>query len=126
MARWIRLAVWWLSLLAVPLHGMAGVTTLGCHFEGQMAASAPQGGGTHGMPAAEPDADAMAAGDDGSGMPKAGCGGNLICHAAVALLPTRLDFAARSLAVAPPADMPASVIRFLTGGPERPPRSSLA
>lgn len=126
MSRWIRLAVMWLSLFAIPLHGMAGVTTIGCHSEGKMAASAPQGDGTHATSAAEPHADAMAAGGDGSRMPKAGCGANLICHAGVALLPARPDVAAASLAVAPPADTPSSVIHFLTGGPERPPRSASA
>lgn len=124
MARCVRMALLWLSLFALPLHGMAGVTTLVCLSDNDMALSTVGMQATSTSPGIQ--ADHMASAVDLSNMSKVNCGGNAVCHASVALPATHFDVGSAVPATAPATFVPASVIGFLTGGPDRPPRSIFA
>jgi hypothetical protein len=121
MARCVRMALLWLSLFALPLHGMAGVST--CASDNGMVRLTVSTGMQ--APAISPG-DSMVSADDLSDMSKADCVGNSVCQAPVALLETRLDAQSAVPASAPASFVPASPICFFTGGPDRPPRSIFA
>jgi hypothetical protein len=118
----------WLSLFALPLHGMAGVTTLVCASDNGVVLSTVGMGlqATSMSPGVQADDNPMASGDDLSDMSKANCVGNANCHASIALVATRLDGPSALPASAPASFVPASPIRFFTGGPDRPPRLTFA
>ena len=119
------MALLWLSLLALPLHGMAGVAMAGCPSHEAM------GGSTMGMQSASvssgmvADNDLGCPADDLSKASKINCGASAVCHATVGFSAILFGLPSALPAGAPPSCVPAPVIAFLTGGPDRPPRASL-
>ena len=128
MARGIRMALLWLSLFALPLHGMAGVTTFVCPSDnGMVLSTLGMGMQAISMSAGvQADDNSMVVADDLSDMSKANCVGNAVCHASIALVAARFDALSAMPASVPASFVPAWPIRFFTGGPDRPPRSIFA
>jgi hypothetical protein len=149
MSRALRITLMWLLTLAVPVHGFAAASMLGCagshHRVAALAgahshASGPHGDGVvmhshshdgaemaqaghHPHDSAGSDADAHKGQADG----KASCSACAACCASAALPATPVVFAPTMLApdsfVLP---APQRVASFVSGGLERPPRSVLA
>lgn len=126
----VRTVLLWLSLLALPLQGMAGSLMLICMPDGHdMAASSVQADycGAEVMPA-----DSAVPGTDdgevaeGVALPTLTCGAGSMCSASVALPAVPLKVPDTSPAVAPSSFVSASPIGFFTGGPDRPPRPVFA
>ncbi len=118
----------WLLLLALPLQGLAAATMLNCatvHGAAVAAHDDPPHGHDHDhdhgvMTAAQPDA----AGD--AHAPDHKCSACAACHASLGLpaaLPALPDFDIAEVHGTVPAS---GASPFLTGGPERPPRSAPA
>jgi hypothetical protein len=122
------MALLWLCLFALPLHGMAGVTTFVCPSDNGMVLSTLGMGmqATSMSPGLQADDDPMVVADDLSDMSKVNCVGNAVCHASIALVASRFDAPSAMPASAPASFVPASPIRFFTGGPDRPPRLTFA
>lgn len=127
MARCVRMALLWLSLFALPLHGMAGVTTFACPSDNGMVSTLGMAMQATSMsPDVQADDNPMVVADDLSDMSKVNCVGNAVCHASIALVASRFDAPSAMPASAPASFVPTSPIRFFTGGPDRPPRSIFA
>lgn len=126
MARRFGMALLWVSLLAVPLQTMAAAAMLLCISHGHpMALSMPLGGE---MPPAATaparDGKHTMVTDDLSDSANVNCGGETVCHPAIALLPSGLELPSAVPAGASGARLSTPAVRFFTSGPERPPRSS--
>lgn len=122
------MALLWLSLFALPLHGMAGVTTLGCPSDNGVVLSTVgmEVQATSMSPGVQANDNSMVLADELSDISKANCVGNSVCQASAALLATHFDAPSAIPASAPARFVPASLIRFFTGGPDRPPRPAFA
>ena len=127
----VRTVLLWLSLLALPLQGMAGSLMLICMPGGHdMAASSVQTdgcGGAEAMPAgsAVPGTDSGEA-PEGLELSTLICGAGSMCSASVALPAVPLKVPDTGQAMAPSSFVSASSIGFFTGGPDRPPRPAFA
>jgi len=136
MSRALRITLMWLLTLAVPVHGFAAASMLGCmgsqHRVAALAgthshASSHHADGAvmhpHSHDASASHADAHKGHADG----KATCSACAACCASAALPATPVVFEQPTLApdsfVLP---APQHVGRFISGGLERPPRSVLA
>jgi len=125
MAYLVRMALLWLSLFTLPLHGMAGLTMPVCLPNGDMVLATTAMPAASVPPIAEAHSDQKASADDLSSKASAiQCGGNAACYVSVALPAARIDIPSATPASAPATSMPAPVIDFFTDGPDRPPRSS--
>lgn len=128
MARFIRVALFWLSLFALPLHGMAGVATLACPADGGV--MLPMAGMEGQAASVWSDVQAhdpmVANALDELGISKANCIGESVCQASAALPALHVEAPSAMPASAPARLVPASLIRFVTGGPDRPPRRTFA
>lgn len=120
------MALLWLTLFALPLHGMAGVTALVCPSDDATVLSMAGMEATSISPGVQAEDKPMVLADDLSDMSEVNCVGNAVCHASVALPAIRFEMASAVPASDPGNFVPASPIRFLTGGPDRPPRSIFA
>lgn len=155
MLRLFRIALLWLAALAVPVQGFAAATMLHCGpgHAGMDAAAmqmheAPQGhadgsaqaehasGHQHGDDGSSGDLDTQAVAPDDSGtgksvtdlhqLAKSKCASCASCCSAPALLPTPISLGSPALGESVIVARPGSAAVYLTGGPERPPRSFLA
>jgi hypothetical protein len=130
MVRFLRTALLWLALLALPIQGMAGTMMLICVSNGHaMDTSSAQTRqrDRDEMPARSMASDpACASADDAADPSKINCATGSVCFASVALPASRLDMPAAVSAVAPTSFVPGSPIGFYADGPDRPPRPSFA
>lgn len=121
MARFVRVALFWLSLFALPLHGMAGVTTLACPGDGGVMLSMAGMAGQAASASSDVQAhDPMVVNELDTS--NANCIGESVCQASAALPALHVEVPSDMPASAPARLVPASLIRFFTGGPDRPPR----
>ena len=111
MKRWLITLVWLLSL-ALPLQGLAASTRLMCHA----------------VPAAGMTSEAPKCHEDAGDTAKAhtGCIACAACHGAAALPANVPALGQAAPTTAPEALTTRSVPRFVTDGPDRPPRTRLA
>jgi len=124
----VRTVLLWLSLLMLPLQGMAGNLMLVCMPDDHgMAASSAQAGYCGDMERM-PAGSAMPGGEapDDTALSHLACGAGSMCSASVALPAVALKIPDTGPAMAPSSFISASPIGFLTGGPDRPPRPALA
>lgn len=128
MVRFLRTALLWLSLLALPLHGMAGTLGMLCMADGHdMPASsmhAEQRGGADTVPAGSMTASAEDGASNGDAVEL--CDAGSVCFASVALPVFPLDVIGAAPVIAPQALVADTRISFFTSGPDRPPRPAFA
>lgn len=115
MARYLRIALLWLSFLALPLHAVAGQFAPACPVAGH-----------HGPDSSMLEVRAAGPGTaqscDVPDSPAQSCRGAAGCQApGVPLFAAPTDVVGVSPA-APGATVPAWAIQFGTGAPDRPPR----
>jgi hypothetical protein len=127
MTRWLRIALVWLSLLAVSLQGMAGAAvaacgTSGAGMESTFLASAVLLPAPDDSPMAEHPSPPCSLSDTS----EMSCQGAAACQAPVALVSSDSVAAGAVAAGAPATSVPAQELRFGTGAPDRPPRSFIA
>lgn len=126
----------WLSLLSLPLHGMAGTMMLICMSdrhdtatssvqpERQDSATAMPGDSTLSAAGTIDDGDAP---DGGLGTPSTiKCGAGSVCFASVALPASASEVPVAGPAGAPSFFVSETRVSFFTGGPDRPPRPVFA
>jgi hypothetical protein len=135
MVRFLRTALLWLALLALPIQGMAATMMLICvpngHAMGASSAQTEQCDRADEMPASSMASDPIcpavgASAGDAADPSKINCATGSVCFACVALPASRLDLPAAVPTVAPTSFVPGSRIGFYTDGPDRPPRLSFA
>lgn len=128
VSRTLRLLVAWLMLLALPLQGWAAATMLGCGQQHAHAAAAAAQHADHHADHAHP-AHAAAHGhaDEGAHADGAGsCASCAACMVGLALPAASLALADPPVAGEPRLRAPPAPVSFVTGGPDRPPRTVLA
>ncbi|CAG1016476.1 hypothetical protein BURC_01348 [Burkholderiaceae bacterium] len=129
MVRCLRTVLLWLGFIALPLHGVAGVTTRLCLSDGHDLVHAMEAAHSTTVASITPcnhTSEGMSSPSDSPKLVKVKCGTGAVCIASVALATNPLRIAAAAPAAAPAQPVPVSVDRFFTGGPDRPPRTSLA
>ena len=121
MSRALRIILMWLLTMAVSVHGVAAASMLGCAGSHQRVA-APASEHSHASGHQHGDSTHKKHTDG-----KASCSACAACCASAALPATPVVFEPTTLA--PDAFVlpaPQHVASFVSGGPERPPRSVLA
>ncbi|MBX9793861.1 MAG: hypothetical protein K2Y02_06150, partial [Burkholderiaceae bacterium] len=127
----VRVALMWVLLFALPFQGYAAATMLGCgptHHRMSSAtaevASAPAAAAAHIHQHDAADAFAEA-GDHHLAGKVSKCSACAACCVGAALPAAALVFAAAAPAAAPAAQRSVGDVRFVTDGPDRPPRTRL-